>query len=798
MNSKFWKDRLIALTDEIAAFLIITAGGGIIYSLWLIFQARLADLGTFVQILSVILPLLLLVLFAVYVWQRRGRFAVQRQGRVLDERLLQKGRYFVGRHDLRDKFARAIDPKGFALQPLGSGRTENPKGSKDKPLGLAVDRLFAIHGIGGIGKSSVIEEFRRMCYRRHVPFAYGEGSVIHNEIDALKAIHEQLAESMPFNDFQAGLDRYHKLQAKLTEHPDISPKVIQMLSKGLVVAASAAPGGKAVAEAIGAENVEVALSAIYRLLSREDAKFFLNPEQELTDYLVDDLNEYLANSPLALFFDTYEQMETLDDWLRTRLVERLGKQAVVAIAGRNPLKREWGYTAIVRQELRELASDETAAYLREKGISDDKTVNDIVAFTGGLPLALSLVDELLRAYPNLNFADLPKEKDVITVLVEQMLRTAPADMRGVLEVCAALRWFNTDILAYMLDIDPSTSSGQVQAKELFARLQKLDFVIQKGKRLALHDQLRTFMEQNAKFVDEKGYLARHQKAMGYFEKQLDIIQSDPKSYLEATSEKILHLSIIDELTAEKSLISKCNEFYLQRKIEYLNLMKDEWIPILNFTEQKKRDWTEYLRAMVLKKEGNLAITSNIFKKLMESDDDFLRSNVVISRCAVIKNNLSYFTDIKGQAILLQQLQHEVESAIERLARQFNYEGVGVYIWILADLFYEQHQKELAIQTYQRAVSFFEGKQQTLEYLNSLYLLADKYYLYQEYEKSLRTFIEVRDKSIQGDYIVTEAMAIIGLGKVYYGLKEVDKSLENVKLGLEKCKKITFFGSIVMD
>ena len=55
---------------------------------------------------------------------------------------------------------------------------------------------------------------------------------------------------------------------------------------------------------------------LFGFLNKPDVDFYLNPLKLLTQQFVADLAKTAAKKRVTLMFDTYEQIGTLDDWVR--------------------------------------------------------------------------------------------------------------------------------------------------------------------------------------------------------------------------------------------------------------------------------------------------------------------------------------------------------------------------------------------------------------------------------------------------------------------------------------------------
>jgi len=106
---------------------------------------------------------------------------------------------------------------------------------------------------------------------------------------------------------------------------------------------------------------------------------------------------------LAIFIDTYERLESLDDWVRQRYLPSLPTRTLITIASRQLPSVGWrtdpGWAAVLEVlPLRNLRPKESRAYLTSRGVPDLQQA-EVLGFTHGNPLALSLHTDLYRLQP---------------------------------------------------------------------------------------------------------------------------------------------------------------------------------------------------------------------------------------------------------------------------------------------------------------------------------------------------------------------------------------------------------------
>src|SRR4051794_28203168 len=104
--------------------------------------------------------------------------------------------------------------------------------------------------------------------------------------------------------------------------------------------------------------------------------------------------------PLVMF-DTYERMAAAGAYLRQRLLPSLPDRSLVILAGRTAPEPEWfqgGWERLtVEYELKPLGRVDGMALLEERGIEDEELQAELLAWSGGSPLALTLAADAVQA-----------------------------------------------------------------------------------------------------------------------------------------------------------------------------------------------------------------------------------------------------------------------------------------------------------------------------------------------------------------------------------------------------------------
>lgn len=216
---------------------------------------------------------------------------------------------------------------------------------------------FHVHGPSGVGKSFLVEEFKRLARERGALTAYVDedaGSVP----NALEMIYRQFAaRGRRMKPLERRLDEYRErrreveaaLRAQDGGPESTSPGSRAFAELGLGVLESTVPGGALLGRALlaglvaqGADRLRAGLSSRFR--NADDIDLVLHPESALTPVFLRELRSAASGVPwTVLFFDTYERTGPfLDGWLHGLFRKRdehgdVPGNPVVVTAGQLPL-----------------------------------------------------------------------------------------------------------------------------------------------------------------------------------------------------------------------------------------------------------------------------------------------------------------------------------------------------------------------------------------------------------------------------------------------------------------------------
>lgn len=230
------------------------------------------------------------------------------------------------------------------------------------------------------------------------------------------------------------------------------------------------------------------------------------------------VDHLLADSKqTVLLIDTYEMLTSIEVWLRDVFLPQLPSNALVIVASRNPPSQGWradpGWNSLLRVlPLRNLAPEESRALLNMRTVPANEH-DQIIEFTHGHPLAVSLVADVLDQQPDMHFVP-EAVPDIVRTLLERLVQEAPTtDHRVALEACALVRHMNEALLSQML-LKPN-------AHDLFEWLRGLSFMDAGRYGIFPHDLVRDTIAADLRWRNPVWYTELHTRARLFFREQLN-------------------------------------------------------------------------------------------------------------------------------------------------------------------------------------------------------------------------------------------------------------------------------------
>jgi len=229
------------------------------------------------------------------------------------------------------------------------------------------------------------------------------------------------------------------------------------------------------------------------------------------------INSIAAAQPVCIAFDTYEELGSLDPWIREHWIPRLHPSVVFAFGGRYALQGEWKLSPFWRQRivwlpLSELSYADVREYMRNHDLGDEEWIRHVWNKTKGHPLSVSLAAHLGAVESSASLQD----GDVLPLVASRWLKEVPGpELRELVEVAAVLRHFHQDMLSFVLDRTVSTES--------FERLVSLSFVRRVQRGWLLHDLVRAAVSEELRVRSPERFTALWKRCVSYFYRS--IVQS---------------------------------------------------------------------------------------------------------------------------------------------------------------------------------------------------------------------------------------------------------------------------------
>ena len=416
-------------------------------------------------------------------------------------------------------------------------------------------RILAIHGVGGVGKSSLLRMFRLHSKSVHIPISLISAEESKSAVDVLSNWSSDLkADGITLGNFQKTLMHYKAIQAKVEDQAKKTQearkkaveKVGTAVAKALIEAAiSLIPGGQIV-NVLGGIGVDALADWLSSFLPKPDIDLLLDPTKALTKDFLEDIAKVARKRRLVLMLDTFEQMSTLNEWV-CDIAKKLDENILLVITGREMVNwdRQWdGWLAYTQvDELHPMTEDHMRALVHRYyatmvgGEPDREQVEAIIAFARGLPMVVATAVRLWVKYRQ-DFDIEERRAEVYGDIVNRLREGVPPEILPVLESAAIVRWFDRSILRAVTKLKDVSAA--------YEELRRFPFVKSRKEGLSIHDSVREILEETLHVDDPERHKDLHEKAAKYFEKQLKKVTGDEAGKM--ALERLYHRIRADEKT----------------------------------------------------------------------------------------------------------------------------------------------------------------------------------------------------------------------------------------------------------
>ena len=436
-------------------------------------------------------------------------------------------------------------------------------------------RLLVIHGVGGVGKSSLLRMFRLHCKSVNVPVALASGDEAKSAVDVLRDWADDLkADGVALPTFAKTFEHYRAIQAKVeNEAGKIAGQAVKGAAKTIIeTAASTIPGVGPLIGKLGGMGAEALVDWLRGFLTKPDIDLLLDPTKKLTDDFLTDAAPAADKRRIVLMLDTFEQMTALDDWVRD-VAQRLPVNALFVIAGRalpnwSRAWQSWMANAQV-EELKPMTEDDMRELVRRYyatmrgGEPNPAQVEAIIRFARGLPMVVTSAVQLWIEYGKEDFQSVKPR--VVADLVDRLMEGVPNALIPALEAAAIVRWFDQPILRAV--------TGLADVRDVYNELRRFPFVRTRVEGLALHDAVREIMDENLRSQDSERHCELHERAAAYFEKRLEKPTGEEAERLGL--ERLYHRVRADEEAGIKLFQEMAGELVNYRLLNRLRVLMND-------------------------------------------------------------------------------------------------------------------------------------------------------------------------------------------------------------------------------
>ncbi|AFZ24456.1 TPR repeat-containing protein [Cylindrospermum stagnale PCC 7417] len=424
--------------------------------------------------------------------------------------------------------------------------------------------LFHVYGIGGIGKSTLLDTLEEThSHQAHIVKFDFTGKTLSNEtpLKVMNKLYEQIPQPgilkqdlFKSDPFIRLCEQYQGTLEELTTTPIEGKKTVEKDQRDLVKDLGSAAvyglgafflapvepvsaislGVSAIAETtkgtvsgVGAIKDNLLLKHPATKQNKKLQELMLEPIPELTKAFVEGLIQNqnarlvrLPNSPkkpIILVLDHYEKAASdLNSWLVEYLLKQSGLQSQpirIVVAGRYSLRKQASRERdlIFERQLEKFDNKQTEEYLKKISITDTKQIRQIYQATDGFPFHLDLIRQQKEEGRDINCSRDNKE------LVDRLLEGLTSNQKQVMHLAAYCRWFDEALIQKLV-----TANGIDKDEKInwFEWLIERELVVEENQ-FRLHDVVRDILRRSHFKANQEKFRDNHGLIAKYFEKLAD-------------------------------------------------------------------------------------------------------------------------------------------------------------------------------------------------------------------------------------------------------------------------------------
>lgn len=423
---------------------------------------------------------------------------------------------FVSRHSTKrflDDFDKAIE------QP------------KSAPL------MFYAHGIGGIGKSTLLDELKSL-HHGEVKFLTADfnNRRLSKPIELMKHLHQQLSIHQPEADFfTVRYQQYEETLRRLETEAAEETQIVSAEQRSLVREYMGVARSSIVTEDESTFNQLSTRERFEKLLRQHPATqgttpekmslrdLMLDPQPKLTQAFAETLIQLSKEMPIVLWLDTYEKAQKdFNEFLGNELLKDTTLRDFpvrIAMAGRYKLShgryqhkfQDRGVPLIREYSLAKFSKQETQQYLENIGVTNKDQVRRIWRATQGYPYYLNLLKKQKEDDGAITLSG--EQSGMVNLLLNGLNEETE---QRVVKLAAHCRWFDEQLIQALLQEFGEANIPFGNGINWFKWLTERDFTISDGS-YRIDDVARSVIRETQHQEDKQKFCRIHNWIADYFE-----------------------------------------------------------------------------------------------------------------------------------------------------------------------------------------------------------------------------------------------------------------------------------------
>ena len=472
------------------------------------------------------------------------------------------------------KNPKARSPISPALAQSSSANLGREKASKPRRKGLFVSRnstkrflddfakaieqpnsaplMFYAYGIGGIGKSTLLNELKSL-HDGKVKFLEADfnNTRFSKPIELMKYLNKKLSIHPPEADFfTLRYEQYEETLRRLKTEAAEETQIVSAEQSSLVQEYMGVARSPIVTEDESRFNPLSTRERFEILLRQHPAtqgstqekmslrELMLDPQPKLTQAFAETLIQLSQEMPIVLWLDTYEKAQKdFDEFLANELLKDTPLQDFpvrIAMAGRYKLShgryqhkfQDRGVPLIKEYSLAKFSKQETQQYLENIGVTNNDQVRRIWSATQGYPYYLNLLKKQKEDDGAITLSG--EQSGMVDLLLNGLNEETE---QRVVKLAAHCRWFDQQLIQALLQEFGEANIPFGNGINWFKWLTERDFTISDGS-YRIDDVARSVIRETQHQEDKQKFCRIHNWIADYFEQLADREVSPDRSPLD--------------------------------------------------------------------------------------------------------------------------------------------------------------------------------------------------------------------------------------------------------------------------